>query len=224
MNYKLNVDDLNEHLFTQLTLLKKACNDFDSGFDISAIQMSSILRILLKDSLFEKLNILNSIKYLSTVNQYLPTNLVSYFGLGYISASNENGKYMPDLEFFNESSNDKLLDFDDWWNEIVLSNNKESFSRRDIILGISDKEGGAHVDSRISYGQRTMTKENGLGWKVNEIDISDNVFYVSLRVISEEILWSIDFSENSSFEIHFTVPSQEIHKEPYQIIIYILHI
>lgn len=53
MNYKLSADDLNEHLLTQLTLLRKACNDYDSGFDISAIQMSTILRILLKDSLFE---------------------------------------------------------------------------------------------------------------------------------------------------------------------------
>lgn len=155
---------------------------------------------------------MKSIKYLSTVNQYIPTNLVSFFGLGYISFNNDDGKYKPDLEFFNESFNDKLIDFEDWWNEVVLANDKESFSRRDIILRISDKEGGAHVDSKISDGQRMMTKENGLGWKVNEIDISDNVFYVSLRVISEEILWSIDFFENSSFESHFTVPSQEIHK------------
>lgn len=212
MNYKLNNDDLKKHLEDQLTLLRKACKDYDNDFDLAAVHMSSILRILLKDSLLDKLNIRNSVKYLSTVNNYTPTNLVSYFGLGYISVSGIEGSYRPRLEFFNENGNEKLLDFSDWWNEIVLANDNGSFSRRDVILGVSDKEGGAHVDDRVSLEQRKMIKENGLGWKVNEVDIISNVFYVSLRVISEELLWSINFYINSSFRTHFISPNQEIQR------------
>lgn len=205
-NYKLTNKDFDENFEVQLKLIKNSSELYDKGNEYEAIHLASNLRVLLHDknrnvSLLTHLNIKSKIKYLSTAFDYQPANLLSHFGLGYISTSIKQSEYKPNLEI--DYSKSKLLNFDDWWNEIVLSDNKVFISRKEIVLGIADREGGAHIDDEVGEEQRRFSKGNGLGWEANGIPIISNTYYVSLRVIAQEIIESILLFKEGIYVDHF---------------------
>lgn len=205
-NYKLSNKDFIENFMIQLKLIKNSCDLYDKGDEFEAIHLASNLRVLLHDknrnvSLFEHLEIKHKVKYLSTTLDFQPANLMSHFGLGYIRTTNIQSEYKPNLDL--DYSRSKLLNFDEWWNEIILSDTNEFVSRKDVILGIADKEGGAHIDSEIDDVQRKFSKENGLGWESNGVPILTNTYYVSLRVIAQEILESLKLFEEAKFIDHY---------------------
>ena len=92
-----------------------------------------------------------------------------------------------------------------WWNEIIFDDKKSLFSRSDIVRIVADKEGGAHVDSKLPDNYHELTNLNSLGNKfiyqnedggLSEIDMRNNPAYVSIRVIAQELLHSLDIYQN----------------------------
>lgn len=204
--YELTKSDFEEKLDQQVELLKKSCQDFDNGLEISALHSATSLRVLIHDtknsiSLFTHLNMKSSLKYISSVMNYTPANMVSHFGLGIIQSNSTEGKYTPNIDIDFDTS--KLLCFDDWWNEIVLSDLVTHVTRKDIVLGLADKEGGAHVDDKVDVIQRKMTKENGLVWEANGVPIMTNTYFVSIRVIAQELLETLTFNKEAIFVDHY---------------------
>lgn len=204
--YQLTKSDFEEKLDQQIELLYKSCQDFDYGYEISALHIASSLRVLLHDtkksvSLLTHLDIKNDLKYISSTVNYIPSNMIAHFGLGIIQSSSSEGKYIPNINIDFDTS--KLVCFNDWWNEIVLSDLTTHITRRDIILGLADKEGGAHVDDKVDIIQRKMTKENGLGWEANGVPFMTNTYFVSIRVIAQELLESLAFKKDAVFVSHY---------------------
>ena len=208
--HKFTTKEFEQKKHELVKLLKLACKNYDDGEEMSALNIATNLRVILHDtsistSLLSLIKVKDKIKYLSSVHQYLPTNLVSYFGLGYISASPISGLYRANLDM--NLSQMKLLDFDDWWNEIVIGNAEGKISRKNVVLGIANKEGGAHVSDDVDLLQYKMITQNGLGWEVNGISIETNVYYVCLRTIAYELLMSFDFYDDFDFIEHNAYPS-----------------
>jgi len=90
--HKFTTKEFEQKKHELVKLLKLACKNYDDGEEMSALNIATNLRVILHDtsistSLLSLIKVKDKIKYLSSVHQYLPTNLVSYFGLGYISAS-----------------------------------------------------------------------------------------------------------------------------------------
>ena len=53
-----------------------------------------------------------------------------------------------------------MIPFTKWWGEdIVLSDNqKNTYTRKDLILYIANKDGGVHVDEEVSSNQYLLSK------------------------------------------------------------------
>jgi hypothetical protein len=53
------------------------------------------------------------------------------------------------------------IDFDSWWsNDIFFGKDETRLSRRDIVLTITDQDGGAHVDSGLEANYANLKNNN----------------------------------------------------------------
>ena len=85
--------------------------------------------------------------------------------------------------------------FDAWWTDPVTKDTTGAlFSRRDYVLNLANKEGGAHVDPKLTGKWAALTRENALGWFASVepgVDIPlDSPALASVRQISHEFLTS----------------------------------
>ncbi|MDQ0276565.1 hypothetical protein QO003_000868 [Arthrobacter silviterrae] len=54
--------------------------------------------------------------------------------------------------------------FLEWWNQIILQDQLSStFTRQDIVLGLANKDGGAHVDPILTDKYYALTRQNSIG-------------------------------------------------------------
>lgn len=194
-NIELNKQELEKHLTEQLYLLNKSATDFDNGDFLEFKRMALSLRILLHDtsnskSLFSSLGLKNR-KFLDYSFKYDPgvhPILHSLVSVGMIS-----GRYLPVLDGGN---NPYELDFEEYWNKIVFKDNKNNqFSRKDLVLAVADKDGGAHVDKTVNEAYFELSRNNSIGWVHNSGDTHKNVEgaeMAAIRQIAHEILKVFD--------------------------------
>jgi hypothetical protein len=87
-----------------------------------------------------------------------------------------------------------------WWTRpSLLLPGLGSFSRKKIVLGIADEEGGAHVDVNLSmkYRQRLASKQLQIGWgSENVTPLNPSRFMTAQAAV--ELLDSL----NKNFLIH----------------------
>ncbi|MCP3907512.1 MAG: hypothetical protein GY712_05790, partial [Oceanicoccus sp.] len=90
----------------------------------------------------------------------------------------------------------KFVFFPEWWNKIVLKdNNQNSFSRRELILALSNKDGGAHVDPNLDSAYADLTRNNSVGIVFSDGQTYQAVKDVELhtvRQIAYEVIISIE--------------------------------
>ncbi len=189
--FQLNID-----LKNQIKLLTKRCNDFDNGDQDEALSIAVRLRVLLHDarrqkSLLTQVGMKDALPYHSSVSQFSGHSLIFYSGLSAISmTAGEDSDYSPMLNM-NKA---RLLNFDDWWNELIIDDKENLFSRRDLVLNVADTAGGAHVDEGLEEAYHKLTVENSLGMKSYDghryKDFETNIAYLSVRVIAEELIYT----------------------------------
>lgn len=78
-------------------------------------------------------------------------NPSQYFGL--VAKINENNRlkvvplFQQHLEEWHENYTNLL--FDEWWGMQIIKINNEVFTRKDLILSVANKDGGAHIDRNL---------------------------------------------------------------------------
>ena len=200
MKYKQSIMDLQNYWEEQLRFLKKSASEYDKGDESEAKRMATNLRVLFHQtkkshSLLKQLNregIKNNFLFLSSSGIYIPANLIPTSTLLAIESSTSGVKYKS----IGMNSKDlHLLTFKDWWNEIIFDDKKNKFTRKDIILLVSNQDGGAHIDPYLDANYAELTKFNSLGWiDCNGNAIGGNPAYAAIRQITTEILLSEDIS------------------------------
>lgn len=200
MKYRQSTKELKKHWDEQLRFLRKSAREYDKGDESEAKRMATNLRILFHEtnkshSLLKQLNskeIKNNFLFLSSSGIYIPANLIPTSTLLVIESSISGSKYKS----IGMSSKDlHLLTFNDWWNEIIFDDKKNKFTRKDIILLVSNQDGGAHIDPYLDEKYAELTKFNSLGWvDCNGNAIGGNPAYAAIRQITTEILLSEDIS------------------------------
>jgi hypothetical protein len=164
-----------------------------------AITIATKLRVLLNDegrnvSLTQMLGIKEQLVFTAISADSLanaPANMAFTSILTSFNIKNNEAFYCV-----NKFSNieDLLYTFDAWWNEIVIDSKHEKFSqisRRDVILTLADKEGGAHVDEAydVSYYQAINGSNicfiDHLG---NKIEILNDVYTEAALYIAQEFI------------------------------------
>jgi len=201
-------EELKKHLEEQLCFLKKSAEDYDRGNKAESKRMAHTIRILLHDtshskSLLNQLQ-LKSIQFLDTSYDVEDTRCLSKFGLVMMSLK---GEFVPRCiappKPWGEPR--ELKSFEDWWDEIVIIDSENNrFSRKDLILGLANKDGGSHVDPELDEAYNKLTRQNSMGWKCRinkgpEKGI-EAIELASVRQIAYEVLESLDRKRTNSKE------------------------
>lgn len=200
----LTEEQLRENLKEQLKFLKKSAEEFGKGDVSEAKRLAVTIRLLLHDtrksaSLLGQLRIKNNMAYLDTSNTYNPNNLMPHTGLVSIYYSSEMPSPIYRPRFNQLAHTYTTVDFNTWWsNNIVIKDQINNiFTRKNLVLFVADKDGGAHVDRALDIDYYQL-KNNSVGWKFLEKsngDISEKNLteteLVSIRQIAFELFQSI---------------------------------
>ena len=155
--------DLKEQLRNQIYFISTSCNAYDQDQVIEAVRIAVSLRILFHDtrnqtSLLTQLGA-GKLRILSDVSRIEP-NAVFFSGMGRIKLSGTAATIEPAL---GNAFTKLLMSREDWWQQIVALVGSVKVSRKDIVLGAANKEGGAHVDPKM--GENYKKLRQGL-WRV----------------------------------------------------------
>ncbi len=212
--YKLTTNELIDHLNKQVSFLSRSCDAYDQKFEDEACRIAVAIRVLAHDtknstSILNHLKLKNKIDFWDSADPIIPNNLVSSPALVYLQMKVENGvaqnTYEPKLENSPSGLNGSWQGFQHWWpSQVVLKDkNKKEFSRKDLILNLSNKDGGAHVDQKLTPDFAKLLKLNSTGWQKMEngkfSDFDNNCVYASVRQIGYEVLKSISAYQDKGF-------------------------
>jgi hypothetical protein len=166
VNSTRSAEELTELLDEQVSFLKASCSAFDAGFTGEIKRLAVSVRVLVHDkgrstSLMTLTN-RKTDKFFDSADPYDDNNLISHSSLVQVHMNPTGAIPKAHLD---DCIATKVIDFEDWWNGIVLVDaQKNEFTRRDIVLNLANKEGGAHVDHQIDEKYNNLRKNNSQGW------------------------------------------------------------
>ena len=193
-------DELKDQLKDQIDFLIKSSKAYDEGFTSEAKRLATGIRVLLHDTqnLTSLLTLLkkNDILFYDTSLDYNPNNLLPTLGLIMLKSGPNGGEYVTPLGGGAPTRYQKgKIPFIQWWNKIVLVDDKGNrLTRKDLVLTVCNKDGGAHVDPKLDEAYFALSRSNSLGWKYIkngvEKDFASRPELASIRQISYEVLKS----------------------------------
>jgi hypothetical protein len=211
MKVPLTQDDLLVQLKDQISFLVKSAMEYDKGHEAEAKRMAVSIRILLHDtnssiSVLRQLGVKSAsgteatdMPFADTARDYDQYNLLevhhSFNGLVMTLMSNAGIHYVAPL---SKPSHGRILKktFPDWWNKVIyIDANRENFTRRDLVLAVANKDGGAHVDPELDQKYADFSRNNSLGWVLSKSGVEHapltGPVYPSIRQIAHELLLSL---------------------------------
>ena len=178
--------------------MQRSAASFDEGYVDEGKRIAVVIRVLVHDTAQSKslLGLLNlkDINFFDTSADYTQDIFGSFNGLALQSfSSSTGGEYVPRFKVpGNPAEPYSFKPFGIWWQKIILVDfQKQKFSRRQIILALANKDGGAHVDPDLNGDYAALTRENSMGWfyTVNgETGPFKDIELVSARAMAEEML------------------------------------
>lgn len=215
MKIDVTPDELRCHLAEQIEFLKLSTHSYDNGFQSESKRLAVTARVLLHDtaSSTSLLNMLSmkTIKFYDTSAPHDESNLMSHSSLTQMGMRKGKAHVLPTLD---GGPFQRHINFDPWWNGIVfVDKDKNEFSRKDIVLSLANKEGGAHVDKNLDDAYVNLRKFNSLGWA----DISpdgketpgEDQVPAAMRQIAHEIVKTLDpnyrceLKDKETYEVFF---------------------
>jgi len=197
--------DLKEYLRRQLIFMENSCASFDRGCVDESIRMAVCLRVLFHDtrnqkSLLTRMDARQT-RVLSTVPPARPGTV---FPSGmHVLVLPVPGAPRVSVSLGRAPHKEFVL-ADQWWGQVIYVGGSPirgatpgvqlNIQRRDVVLCAADRDGGAHVDPRLTPEYQALVE--GLWWAAKgpprtEISLPDDQF-VLLRQMAYEVLNSPD--------------------------------
>lgn len=206
--------ELEQSLMAQISLLKDYCEQYDAGKLVYVYPMSTLLRVLLKDtrnshSLLKQLGWIDDMQFVDSahhckqgiccweiMNMHNAMLIDGNVYAGLVSKSMDGSFAITRLKplcLFSNAPEPRMRSFDDWYNDEVLDDTLHQMTRKNIIENIAEKEGGCHVDPDSTPEQKAFQKKESLRIYLNgeQIEFQPAPVYVSLRQIAWEVLESL---------------------------------
>lgn len=197
-------EELEAMLEEQVDYLVSSCTLYDQGRRHEAKRLAVAIRVLLQDtssskSLLGQLGLKPRFAFLDTAGPVNRRNLLPLTPLLIFRATvAEDGKLIPSYEpvFYEGPRPDgglRALGFDDWWTMMVIRDAAmEEFSRRDLVLFLANKVGGAHVDPATQARLDALSRSETVGFSVQdghgERHIEEDPILPCVRQIAFEVL------------------------------------
>ena len=206
------VNPLEEKYDDFLELIETLCACYDNtGKDIISLSISTAIRVLVHDtnksvSLLTHLE-KKEIEFISTnvanvANDKDPIHLglVRKINVGVNDGIGGEAKYWPlcDNRYFSSPKERRSINFKQWWElEKIFKSENLVLTRKDLVLTIANKDGGAHFDTRVqekydkfrykwSGGSTLIGTKSGIERSYDNIPI-----YPAIRQIGHEILCTL---------------------------------
>jgi hypothetical protein len=192
--------ELENQLKEQMGFLITSCRLYDEGRHAEAKRMAVTLRILFHEtnksrSLLGQLH-LREIFWVNTAHPYDRENLVSHVAL--IAIKFEPGRVPWLIPKVTANGELEKIEFNKWWSHPVIvsvtGSEKRFFSRRNLILNVSDTDGGAHVDPELEDFYAELSRKNSVGIMVIKGEEKYPLLHPeipSLRQIAHEVLLTL---------------------------------
>lgn len=204
-------------LVEQIDYLGSSAHLYDIGRKHEAKRLAVTIRLLLHDtsmsrSLLGQLDLKSRLLYLDTAGPVNRNNLHPLAPFLLFRMTMANGavavpSYEPALyEGPRPDSGFRALPFDSWWTMMVLRDSTmEEYSRRDLVLFLANRVGGAHVDPQVQTKLDALARSETVGFSVGdsrgERRIEDDPILPCVRQIAFELL--------EVLRVRQWIPSQE---------------
>lgn len=191
--------ELLEHLREQRLFLHDSAVAYDRGTEREGKRLAVTLRTLLCDtklqtSLLTQPSVLAELRFVDTADPVVAGNLVPTSGFVMMEAGPGGTRYLPTLGDLAPRRHSPPKPFEGWWNDVVTHlPDGSDHSRRDWVISVANREGGAHVDLLRDPLYEAVTRENALGWVTDQgIAPGGNVALASVRQIAYEVECTLD--------------------------------
>lgn len=195
-------EELQLLLAEQVEWLESSARLFDAGRTHEAKRLAVTIRVLLHDtsmskSLLSQLDLKDRLLFLDTAGPVNRRNLLPLTPLISFRMTQTKDGPMPSyqpvyLDGPRPESGLRALRFHDWWTMMVLRDAAmEEYSRRDLVLYLANKVGGAHVDPDTQERLGALARSETVGFSVAdgrvERRIEDDPILPYLRQIAFEV-------------------------------------
>jgi len=151
--------------------LRASAAAYDSGFEAEANRLAVTLRVLLYDnknsqSLLSLLGVKDQLLFVDTAREINQLNMMPTLSLVSLRFTyGVGGRYEPrgNPEDWGETMPRQSRGFEDWWKQVVIKRGEDTWVRRQLVLVLAHKEGGAHVDPKLDAWFDDLVNRNGLG-------------------------------------------------------------
>jgi len=121
---------------------------------------------------------------------------MSYSGLTAVSLTAREAKLAAPLDDLPPDWPPRWVSFDKWWNGVVFVDQQGSETRRrDLILAVANKDGGAHVDPVLDEKYANLSRFNSLAWRFSSprgsVPVKSPEKF-AIRQITHEVLKSLN--------------------------------
>jgi hypothetical protein len=205
LSVKQSDQDLLRHLEEQIRFLQRSADACDKGFTGEAKRMATTIRILVHDTR-QSTSLLTSlgkkdIQFYSTAanidnGKSMSTHRLVALKLSTNQDTSKASYYAPldDRPLFVDVN--KKMVFRRWWNEIIIIDKmRNEFSRKDLVLFVSNKDGGAHRDPELDDAYAALTRYSSSGWTASDLKGTgrnlEGVELVTIRQICHEVIKSL---------------------------------
>lgn len=206
--------ELQRHLEEQVGFMCRSSASFDAGHEDEAKRLATVLRVMLHEtasskSLLGQLGMTPSLPILDTASSINPRNLMPTDGLTVMrlsvkADSEADAGYEAPLDKSRPDASACLRMFPGWWTRAVIKDSRgRTFSRRDLVLRVANKDGGAHVDPQLDVAYAALTRDNSMGWTFAGGEESPKDFppphLASIRQVAHEVLSTLAWASPGAF-------------------------
>ncbi|KIA73407.1 hypothetical protein ANMWB30_23340 [Arthrobacter sp. MWB30] len=210
--HELEREDIN-HFVEQLDFLDSSCMLYDAGSRAEAKRLATTVRVLLHDtkfstSLLRRLGLKEAVSWADGVVDEWLKDVIKEQGAGQLMSvsllttiklpvgfleSPDLVKYVPVCEV--QVLGERWVPFDYWWTATrIVDGDLRSVSRKQIVLYLANKAGGAHIDDLPESWQR-IERESGMGIRLSNIPgntaADDSPIPAAMRQIAEEVRFTL---------------------------------
>jgi hypothetical protein len=177
MMHRQSQAELIAHLCEQVNFLHSSGAAFDTGDDAEAKRLALHARILCHDtarsrSLLGQLGLLDVLRFVDSTHEDLDTSpgaAASEEGLVWLTPflsalAPASGGPRGFVALLDRAPLSAPKPFSVWWNQPVIRDGVgNEFARRDVVLALANRDGGAHVDPETPPSYTALSRQNSLG-------------------------------------------------------------
>jgi hypothetical protein len=152
----------------QVGFLQSSARAFDEGTVAEAKRLAVTIRVLVHDtaaskSLLRQVGLKDHLQFYEIAEPVFHGNMAAYHGFVGLRVSEGEASYFAWLD--DGPYPLRHSPFSEWWTTYVIRDHQAGkFTRKDLVLALANKEGGAHVDPDLEKEYVRLSRENSLRW------------------------------------------------------------